>query len=133
MFSRRFPQSQGPVPLLSALDRGQSDIAIVGQRSIRGVRPRNLVAQELDHLPMGKEALGLLGIGKLERLEQEAVGLKRGDHNHQDNNGRSLDRVLKPDSSHRAETNGGWQTSIPYVSTYWTVVIVRLRDGKADW
>lgn len=58
-----------------------------------GVRPGNLLAQELDHLPLGKEALGLLGIGELERLEQESLGLKRVDHYHQDNNGRSLDRV----------------------------------------
>ena len=30
---------------------------------------------------MGKEALCLLGIGELERLEQEPLGLKGGDHN----------------------------------------------------
>jgi hypothetical protein len=37
--------------------------------------------------------LGLLGIGELERLQQESLGLKLGDHYHQDNNGRSLDRA----------------------------------------
>jgi hypothetical protein len=33
-----------------------------------------------------KDALCLLGIGELQRLEQESLGLKRGDHNYQDNN-----------------------------------------------
>jgi len=81
------------VPLLTTLDCGQSDIAVIGKRSIRGVRPGNLVAQELDHFPLGKEALCLLGIGELERLEQKSFGLKRGDHYHQDNNGHSMDRA----------------------------------------
>jgi hypothetical protein len=39
-----------------------------------------LFAQELDHLPVGKEALGLVGIGELERLQQQSLGLKSGDH-----------------------------------------------------
>src|SRR6202167_683283 len=93
MFFRRSPQSQGPVPLLPTPDCGQRDIAIIAECSICGVRPGNLLAQELDHLPLGKEALCLLGIGELERWEQEPLGLKLVDHYHQDNNGRSLDRV----------------------------------------
>ncbi len=85
---------KAPVPLLPTLDCGQRDIAIIGECPICGVRPGNLLAQELDNLPMGKEALCLLGIGELERLEQEPLGLEGGDHSHQDNNGRGLDRVF---------------------------------------
>jgi hypothetical protein len=29
---------------------------------------------------VGKEALGLVGIGELERLQQQSLGLKSGDH-----------------------------------------------------
>jgi 3-oxoacyl-[acyl-carrier protein] reductase len=111
MFFRRSPQSQGPVPLLSTIDCGQRDIAIIAESSVCGVRPGNLLAEELHHLPLGKEALGLLGIGELERLEQESLGLKRGDHYHQDNNGCSLDRAS---SQKGAETNRERQTSIPW-------------------
>lgn len=94
MFFRRSPQSQGPVPLLPTLDCGQRDIAIIDECSVCGIRPGDLLAQELHHFPLGKEALCLLGIGELERLEQESLGLKRGDHYHQDNNRHNLDRSL---------------------------------------
>jgi hypothetical protein len=59
----------------------QRNIAIVGECPIGGIGPGDLLVQELDHFPLGKEALCTLGIGELERLEEEPLGLEGGNHN----------------------------------------------------
>ncbi len=58
--------------------RRQCDIAIEVERSVIGIRPRNNGVQVFDDLPLREEPLCLLCIGKLERPQDEAFGVKLG-------------------------------------------------------
>src|SRR6202453_4994219 len=77
---RRFLQSQRPVPLLSAFNGRKRLIAIIGEHSIRGIRPRDLGVQVFDDLPLREEGLGLLRICQLKRPQQQPSGLKFDAH-----------------------------------------------------
>ena len=63
-------QSKRPMPFVSALDCGESHIAIVGEGSVGGVWPGNDSVQKFDDLPVGKEALRLFRVGELERTQE---------------------------------------------------------------
>ncbi len=72
----RLLQSQRPLPLVAAFDGGERDVAVVGESAVGGVGPRNDGVEMLDDLPLGKEHLGLLRIGELERAQEEARGVE---------------------------------------------------------
>jgi hypothetical protein len=74
----RLFESQRPVPLVAATDGREGDVAIVGEGSVGGVRPRHDGVQQPDDLPVGKETLGLGRVGELEGTQDEAVSLEFG-------------------------------------------------------
>ena len=64
------------MPFVSTLDCREGPVAVEGERSVGGIRPRDDGVKVLDDLPMGKEELGLPGVGKLERAQEEARGVE---------------------------------------------------------
>jgi hypothetical protein len=58
------------------LDGGECDVTVVGESAVGGVGPGNVWVEMLDDLPVGKQALGLLRVGELERAQEEAPGLE---------------------------------------------------------
>ena len=72
----RLFESNRPLPLVAALDGRERNVTIVGKSAVGGVRPRNDGVEMLDDLPLGKEQLGLLRVGELERAQEEAPGVE---------------------------------------------------------
>src|SRR6185312_1361170 len=74
------PEAQCPMPLFSALHGRQSDVAVVGQGAVGGIRPWNVVGQELDDSPMREDALGLFCVCQFERTQEEPGGFESRSH-----------------------------------------------------
>jgi hypothetical protein len=75
-----FLQSQSPVPFFSALDTRQNLVSIDVKHSICGIRPRNFCVEELDDVPLWKQALCLFGVGELQRAQQKTLGVEFNGH-----------------------------------------------------
>ena len=76
VFFGRLPESQRPLPFVAAFDGGERDVTVVSERAVGGVGPGNVWVEMLDDLPVGKEKLGLRGVGELERAQEEARGVE---------------------------------------------------------
>jgi hypothetical protein len=74
-------EPQRPMPLFAALGGRQGYVATVGPGSIGRVGPRHPPSQEAHDLPVWKYHLDLLGIGKLQWMQPESIGLKCRSHN----------------------------------------------------
>jgi hypothetical protein len=84
------------LPFVAALDGWERDVAVVGESAVGGVGPGNIWVEMVDDLPVGKEALGLLRVGELERAEEEARGVEfdggdAGRHGRNYNSGGEVD------------------------------------------
>ena len=73
-------EAERPVPLVAAGDGGEGDVAVEGEGSVGGVGPGDAGGEEADDLPVGEEALGLLGVVERGGAEDEARGFELGDH-----------------------------------------------------
>jgi hypothetical protein len=68
------------MPFFAALHRGQSGVAVVDERAIVGIRPGNVVREELDDSPMREDALHLFRVREFKRAQDEAGGFELRDH-----------------------------------------------------
>ena|ERR1700679_2198712 len=68
------------MPLVSALDRGKSNVAIEGVDAIRRVGPGDSGGEIANDFPVGKEYLGLVRVGELQGAQKKTPGFEWRDH-----------------------------------------------------
>src|SRR5258708_2021913 len=90
-------QPQRPVPFLAARDRRQRNVADVGQRPVRRVRPRDDAGHEPNDFPVRKENLDRLSIRQLERLQYQPRGVENGGHERERQNPEREPRTPNPE------------------------------------
>jgi len=77
---RSGPETECPVPLFAALHGRKSDVAVVGESTVGGIRPGNMAGEKLDDSPMRKDTLDLLCVCQFKRTQQKAPGLELRSH-----------------------------------------------------